>query len=289
MFYAIWIDSFFTIPHFVSIQRKSDGVALLVPSDGSEIKRQRLALNEQVNSTPCLPPDSQRINELLPSKTYVDILHGKKLHFVNREQAMLRLLDVHCEHFWRRSPEGMGSGDTIKFPLIDNLYGMGKTSFCRSYLALVERYISQKREQFGNEERAIEAVVYDLKGVTPSNGKQLSSSSSGVGTPTVGEKINSPTSPPRISEKLERQDDEPGWETEKYANLKGLLGALHKARTLYVKFGLNSLVGDSWETKFVNCVKDALGSQWKVNVPEEVDWRRCLKNYIQKPVFFVLL
>jgi hypothetical protein len=42
MFYAIWIDSFFTIPHFVSIRKKSDGVALLnsqVLSDGRSGKR----------------------------------------------------------------------------------------------------------------------------------------------------------------------------------------------------------------------------------------------------------
>ena len=240
---------------------KAQPLLVVVPSDDSGMKRQRLALNEQVNSTPCLPPDSQRIDELLPSKTFIS-KRGQNLHFVNREQAMLRLLDVHCEHFDRRSKEGMNCGGNIKYPLIDNLFGMGKSRFCQSYLALVARYIAQKNKKFGNEERAIESVVADLNGSTTSNGQQLSSSSSGSGTPTVGVR-------------------------EKYAELRDLLGELHEARTLYVKFELNSLSGDSWETKFVNIVRDALGSQWKVNVPDEVDWRMCLKHYIQKPVFFV--
>ena len=225
--------------------------------------------------SPRVKPDSQRINELLPLNTYIQTPDDETLHFVNREQAMLRLLDVHGEHFWRRS-EGMGSGDYVQYPLIDNLRGMGKTTFCRKYLALVERYVSQKRSQYrGNEDQIMDAIAADLQGSPPpSISPELKS---------VAEVDKSPDS--LFGPKRARVEAIEG--PQRYENLSNMLGELQKARTLYFEFRNASLAGKSWETNFLEHVKEALLSQWGVRVPAAVDWRKCSKYYIQKPVFFV--
>ena len=63
MVYAIWVDSFFTIPHFVSIRKKSDGVALL----NSQVFRSgrsgtRVAVSVLFRTTNCSIPYNKRKN-----------------------------------------------------------------------------------------------------------------------------------------------------------------------------------------------------------------------------------
>jgi hypothetical protein len=108
-----------------------DPIIAVVP--GMKSKRLRRLVIKDV-----LPkPDSERVATLLPERT--DFESGA-LHFVRRNDALLQLLKVHLEQYRRKVNNGAGLD--IKYPLIDSAAGLGKTSFARAYLALVEKLVS---------------------------------------------------------------------------------------------------------------------------------------------------
>lgn len=93
----------------------------------------------------CLPPDSVRARELLPSRS--DITKGE-VHFTSREHAMIKLLKVHIDHYGQRTNQIAKVG--MMHPLMDSSPGTGKTTFARRYLAMIERFVSRmKSEQPG--------------------------------------------------------------------------------------------------------------------------------------------
>jgi hypothetical protein len=87
-----------------------------------------------------IKPDSERLDELLPSVTCSE----RELHFANRTEPMKKLLKIHLGYLTRRKA-GLLGGNKI-FPLLDSLYGMGKTTFSKKYLAMVERWIREIRD-----------------------------------------------------------------------------------------------------------------------------------------------
>jgi hypothetical protein len=93
-----------------------------------------------------LKPDSQRISEILPEGVHVSACC--EMFLVNRTDAIQSLLRAHCNMFQRRG----GAGQMEKFPLIDSQFGMGKTSFTKSYLALVARDFVPNAEGIWKEE-----------------------------------------------------------------------------------------------------------------------------------------
>ena len=95
-----------------------------------------------------IKPDSEIWTEILPETTPMNGL----LHFVNRDDEMKSLLRVHFENYIRRKNVG---GPAISFPLMDNLYGTGKTTFARNYLAMVQRFASDTEVRFQSEEERL--------------------------------------------------------------------------------------------------------------------------------------
>jgi len=89
---------------------------------------------------PRVAPDSQRLDELLPPIT------TNGLHFANRDDATKKLLTIHLKHMIRRLTHSGGYNKI--FPLLDSLYGMGKTTFSIKYLALVGRWVREIESQF---------------------------------------------------------------------------------------------------------------------------------------------
>ena len=100
---------------------------------------------------PNMPPDSTRLLTHLPPN---EDIARRDLYFVNRDETMKALLELHFDHYALRNKPNAG-GDMLRFPLMDSLFGMGKSTFANKYLALVEKFA----QSLGNETHAL-----DLKG-----------------------------------------------------------------------------------------------------------------------------
>jgi hypothetical protein len=101
----------------------------------------------QMDTSNLPPPDSQRLADILPPVTNTSLLSDSKLHFVNRDQSMITLMQIQWSMFYRRTKPPTHVGGNLVFPLMDSLFGMGKTSFAKSYLAMVERFVSDERNR----------------------------------------------------------------------------------------------------------------------------------------------
>jgi len=90
------------------------------------------------SSLPKVKPDSQQVDKLLPPVSAI----SDGMHFVGREPSMLQLLDIHWSLFAKRRKR---YGRTDQIPLVDSVYGMGKTTFAVNYLALFASYLKKKK------------------------------------------------------------------------------------------------------------------------------------------------
>jgi len=95
-------------------------------------------LKQEVDLIPQVPPDSQKIDKLLPSESVI----SDGMHFVGREPSMLQLLDIHWSMFQKRE---IRSGPADLIPLVDAVYGMGKSKFGMNYLATFSSYLKRKK------------------------------------------------------------------------------------------------------------------------------------------------
>jgi hypothetical protein len=86
---------------------------------------------------PHVKPDSERLDELLPE--FVDISE-ENLYFVNRTDATLKLTRFHYYIHMRRRLSKTSGGGVQRFPLMDALFGSGKTTFSLKYLATLAQY-----------------------------------------------------------------------------------------------------------------------------------------------------
>jgi len=115
-------------------------------------ERKRLELFEpigdlgQAGSTPLIiaVPSEQVPSDLL---TWVELdpglptLEKKTLAFVNRADAVSEVMKIHRDNF---VPPGGTEGFAPAIPLIDNLWGMGKTFFAENYISEIQkRFTSQ--------------------------------------------------------------------------------------------------------------------------------------------------
>ena len=114
--------------------------------DTSYMEILKISVNQVLNelikwsSQVRIKPDSERLDQLLPSVTC-----GGELLFANRVEPMKKLLKIHLTYLIRRK-NGLVGGNKI-FPLLDSLYGMGKTTFSKKYLAMVERWVREIQTQ----------------------------------------------------------------------------------------------------------------------------------------------
>jgi len=89
---------------------------------------------------PITKPDSERLSEILKIET--DLGTGE-LHFVNRFESAKKLFVIQLESYVRRTKNCSNAGADLIFPLMDSLFGMGKTTFSKNYLALIDKMSSE--------------------------------------------------------------------------------------------------------------------------------------------------
>jgi len=114
------------------------------------VKRRRNALDDKVVEGVPLPqippPDSERVEILLPEKVDLSTEH---LFFVNRDESMKKLLHF---HFWLHQRRKTSGGGFIKiYPLMDSFYGMGKSAFASAYLSLVAKFVRGIVGEYGDD------------------------------------------------------------------------------------------------------------------------------------------
>jgi hypothetical protein len=158
----------------VSVDRKWEDVIKIVKKEASgtvEFQVRVLEdfwssvqdLNSQLDNwlrLPLIGPDSERVNEIL--ETITDLSTGA-LHFVNRVESAKTLFLIQLETYIRRSPLRSDAGPLLIFPLMDSLFGMGKTTFARNYLSLVSRISDNlKGEIIEYPLRFVEGLVSEL-------------------------------------------------------------------------------------------------------------------------------
>ena len=107
------------VPESVNRQRtKPEGIESL-PSE------------EELVSRP--GPTTNRLR-WLPETQETYTIESRRLKFVNRSIAITQLLEIHNENFVTRRNDG--AGFEFRLALIDNLYGMGKTTFAYRYISM---------------------------------------------------------------------------------------------------------------------------------------------------------
>ena len=187
------------------------------------LRSQSESSSSQAKLTPLKEPDSMRMDELLPS-------YEHRLHCVKEEQAMLRLLSIHLEMFaWCSGPDAW-SGSEIPVPLMDSLYGMGRTSFATKYLAMVERFVLTTRDE----------VLKDLR--------------EGGGSQTDHEVLC------RIRDTVDQFSPYAprGKSGDPKLFLQPMLEKLHNARTIYIDCRKLNLLDDaSRDAKLIQALRDA--------------------------------
>ena len=90
-------------------------------------------INTFLVTIPKVNPDSQRLDVILPQA--VDAQSGE-LYFVNREESTIGLIKFHFSTYYTRDSAGTGG---LEYPLMDALFGMGKSCFSKKYLGMVAR------------------------------------------------------------------------------------------------------------------------------------------------------
>jgi hypothetical protein len=203
------------------------------------------------------------MSEILPEQTESRISQERQLHFVNREQAMKSLLRVHLSQFARRSHVRAHSGGSIEFPLMDSLYGMGKTTFAWNYLSMVARFISNAKSRFPIDlsDADIDEMVCDT-----------------------------------VREAILHHDQASGGGLESDTNisidhnkfLRPFLAELRGARTLYIDCsGMSLLDGNTRGINLMNMIKTGL-KKWGIsNIEDNITWSEFIHSRLYKPVFIV--
>jgi len=192
-------------------------------------------------------PDSERLNELLPGKVDIDIGH---LFFVNRDESMKKLLRFHFWLYTNRHASEEG-GPMKVYPLLDSLYGMGKSHFAHRYLCLVAKFVRDIVGSDGEEGyKRITEMFCDTEGFyghLPFN------------------------------------------KSCAHENLKGLLGQLMRARTLKIRLNWGSLAGlnsHQSEEKIMTLISFMVETKWNVSLPKCSNLLEFFSK-IPKPVFVV--
>jgi hypothetical protein len=192
-------------------------------------------------------PDSQRIGDILPEVVTNGELH---MYFVNRDESMKNLLKVHLDIHKRRAQSKANTGPEIKIPLMDSLFGMGKTTFAWNYLALVTRFVEN------------------------------------VGQYRHGEGFSEPCLS-RIQRALYPDEEEPATRCETDGYIGSLLSELLSARTLYIDCSIAPLFEiSSREHSLMMGVRKGL-ERWGIDVPGEVKWDDCINTIQRQPVFII--
>jgi hypothetical protein len=209
---------------------------------------------------PKIAPDSVRVCDILPHETHATRQRKLELHFVNRDTSMKKLLRIHITIHTRRAQEMADAGGDITFPLMDSVYGMGKTTFSWKYLAMVARFVKAIKKEFE-------------QGPKPLLGHDLEDS-----VAMYVEDILFPRPKNRIPE-VHRVPDK---------HISTVLNELASAHTLYINCGKNSLLDRvTRDSNLMISVRQALEKQWGVIVGGGVTWADCFNDYIKKPVFLV--
>jgi hypothetical protein len=221
-----------------AVGKSSPLIVMVYPADCKKQRALRIVIK----------PDSERVHEILIERTK---LSANEMHFVNREEPMLALLRVHIEHYVSRH-FGPG-GARYQFPLMDSLFGMGKSTFASYFLALLERYISQTKSEF------------------PSANPQP-----GEWDDAVIEAIRSKLYPPTKLPKLPSM-------------VTACLDELRAARTVRIVFGKGALLGDHFTmiSTFINESRVAIHETFGLNLAGYTTIASFLAA-IPKPVFIVL-
>ena len=214
---------------------------------------------------PAVKPDSGRLGELLPKQTICKDYRLADLHFVDREVAMKTLLCIHMQILDRRSGINAGAGDKIKYPLLESLFGMGKTTFAKKYLALVERFVLQLKKEVNSEE----------PGKVPTE------------HPRVIFRFRSEMR--RILQLKEPENDsEESVSEEDVTFLGGFLSELHDARTLYLDCSTVNLADSkNRDANLVMLLTTALKKQWKLDIDRNKDFILILMDLVEEPVFII--
>lgn len=143
-------------------ERKFDHMTFASSFFTSMVEKLELAIGLWL-AVPHVKPDSER-PEKLP--TNFTSLSTGSLHYVNRLDATMNLFHIHLETYIRRTKTDAHSGDDLIFPLMDSLFGMGKTTFGERYLGLVSHFSNQLTERYREFRiQDIEGVLLELKSV----------------------------------------------------------------------------------------------------------------------------
>ena len=239
-----------------ALGQSSEGALIVVVPES--VKRQRTKPEEQGANLPA--PDGQRLETLLPTSAKLFL---SDMYFVNREGSMQALLELHFQHYLSRMKTSGGSG-TLQLPLMDSLFGMGKTTFACNYLALIEKFARRCEElpdgsNLSNESPFFAKCCLALKSVK-----------AGQSHTVVPEGIQVPIC----------HDNE-------FELIHGFLGEMRRARTLYVKFNNGDLFAH--ETRFLNVqlrFQFAL-AKWGIELPDSANEFSRIIKFIPKPVFIV--
>ena len=223
---------------------------LIVLISARDAKRLRQVLMEDI-----LPkPDSERFMEILGAKGKIG---SGSLYFVNREEAMMNLLKIHLRHYIRRTTESGGirtDGPTIEYPLMDSLYGMGKSAFSKNYLAMIARHVSGIKAEIGYDTQNADVRDQNL-------------------ARRIGDDLYAPGG-------IRVPDD------MMIKCLNELLGA----RTLLVEFPEGSLADSDHrfvEQQFIKFVTEAIRDQFPIDIGP-FTWFTDMVSAIPKPVFIIL-
>ncbi len=231
-----------------------------------ECKRGLESLERRIAS-PAILPDSERLIEILPGNTDTTLGANFKLHFVNRDVAMKRLLFRHLSMCARRSGIDANTGLDIDFPLMDSAFGMGKTTFAKKYLAMVARYVQGIRKEFGQ------------------NGKQLSDDDiENLTLMRIEDDISN-----RVHLESEFDPENPSVGPRRPdPNVVKLVRELLCARTLYVDISQRPLIDpDRRQENLLEMIRAAISEQWGVFVDCRLDWCDLVLTYLPRPVFIV--
>ena len=73
-------------------------------------------------------------------------LEDGQLCFVNREKSIDKLIGVHRKIYGKSTYKG--AGPLWELPIVDNIFGMGKTTFAQHYIQQCKRVLSDASEGF---------------------------------------------------------------------------------------------------------------------------------------------
>jgi hypothetical protein len=215
-----------------------------------------------------IPPDSAKVDSLLPVSVNI---RTESLYFVDRDDSMKELLELHYAHYRYRRYIYINPGrGLLKFPLMHSIFGMGKSTFSVRYLALVEKFVQAMKQPMAHSMKwSDDAFVAKCRFALTERGD------ASIRNSTSDENHYSDQSavPPTAEEADVIQD---------------FFGELKQARTLYVKFDPGSLFSPkSWLESFRVAFRKSL-QLWGITVPDHVEQYSGIIDLIPKPVFIVL-